>query len=297
MNRIIYLSFIIWHLSFGSAAAQNDTLVINNPRKVTIISSDSLQRVIVNGKQGDDDFTYQNTIRLVDANYESNTSISRDHWELIPSVKVGKSDRQSEDGIHYPHYNNEISAHLGVGFTCPTHVDSRVDFSTFKSWEIFATVMQWDHFLDRKDRNMISLGLGIDWRNYRMTDGMHFTKGPDGNVTVEKMPLEFEPKFSRIKVFSLTATLRYEHDFGDGFAIGFGPIFNYNAYASIKTRYKLLGDKLQHTEKKIRQRPFTIDWMLNMRIAGFPFYVKYSNDDVLKDGGVKFRSLSFGLYL
>ena len=79
MNRIIYLSFIIWHLSFGSAAAQNDTLVINNPRKVTIISSDSLQRVIVNGKQGDDDFTYQNTIRLVDANYESNTSISRDH--------------------------------------------------------------------------------------------------------------------------------------------------------------------------------------------------------------------------
>ena len=184
-----------------------------------------------------------------------------------------------------------------MGFTCPTHVDSRVDFSTFKSWEIFATVMQWDHFLDRKDRNMISLGLGIDWRNYRMTDDMHFTKGPDGNVTVEKMPLEFEPKFSRIKVFSLTATLRYEHDFGDGFAIGFGPIFNYNAYASIKTRYKLLGDKLQHNEKKIRQRPFTIDWMLNMRIAGFPFYVKYSNDDVLKDGGVKFRSLSFGLYL
>ena len=130
-----------------------------------------------------------------------------------------------------------------------------------------------------------------------MTDDMHFTKGPDGNVTVEKMPLEFEPKFSRIKVFSLTATLRYEHDFGYGFAIGFGPIFNYNAYASIKTRYKLLGDKLQHNEKKIRQRPFTIDWMLNMRIAGFPFYVKYSNDDVLKDGGVKFRSLSFGLYL
>ena len=297
MNRIIYLSFIICNLSFGSAAAQNDTLVINNPRKVTIISSDSLQRVIVNGKQGDDDFTYQNTIRLVDANYESNTSISRDHWELIPSVKVGKSDSQNEDGIHYPHYNNAVTAHLGVGFTCPTHVDSRVDFSTFKSWEIFATVMQWDHFLDRKDRNMISLGLGIDWRNYRMTDDMHFTKGPDGNVTVEKMPLEFEPKFSRIKVFSLTATLRYEHNFGDGFAIGFGPIFNYNAYASIKTRYKLLGDKLQHTEKKIRQRPFTIDWMLNMRIAGFPFYVKYSNDDVLKDGGVKFRSLSFGLYL
>ena len=279
---------------FSPAGAQTDTLVINHPRKVTIISSDSLQRVIVSGKQGDDDFRYQNTIRLVDANYESNVNISRDHWELIPSVKVG---RTRSDTASYSRYNNMLTAHFGIGFTCPTSVDQRIDFSTFKSWEIFATIAQWDHFLDRRERNKVSLGLGIDWRNYRITDDLFFTKAPDGNVTVDKYPLEYEPKFSRIKVFSLTATLRYEHDFGDGFAIGFGPVFNFNTYASIKTRYKLLGDKIKHTEKNIRQRPITIDWMLNMRIAEVPFYVKYSNDDVLKDGGIKFRSLSFGLYL
>ena len=296
MKRIALLSFIICHLSFSTAGAQNDTLVINQPQKVTIISSDSLQHVVVNGKKGDDDFVYQNTIRLVDANYESQTSISHDHWELIPSVKIGKKRKtEKSDGPIY-NYNNEITAHLGIGFTCPTQVDERIDFSTFKSWEIFATVAQWDHFVDRRHRNMVSFGLGIDWRNYRITDDLLFTKAPDGNVTVEKYPLEFEPKFSRIKVFSLTATLRYEHDFGDGFSIGFGPIFNYNAYASIKTKYKFLGDKMERMEKNIRQRPITIDWMLNMRVADFPFYVKYSNDDVLKDGGVKFRSLSFGLY-
>ena len=293
MKRIALL-FILYSLFFSPAGAQTDTLVINHPRKVTIISSDSLQRVIVSGKQGDDDFRYQNTIRLVDANYESNVNISRDHWELIPSVKVG---RTRSDTASYSRYNNMLTAHFGIGFTCPTSVDQRIDFSTFKSWEIFATIAQWDHFLDRRERNMVSLGLGIDWRNYRITDDLFFTKAPDGNVTVDKYPLEYEPKFSRIKVFSLTATLRYEHDFGDGFAIGFGPVFNFNTYASIKTRYKLLGDKIKHTEKNIRQRPITIEWMLNMRIAEVPFYVKYSNDDVLKDGGIKFRSLSFGLYL
>ena len=293
MKRIL-LSFILIHLSF-CCVAQNDTLVINNPRRVTVISSDSLQRVIVNGKQGDDDFVYQNTIRLVDANYESNTSISRDHWELIPSVKLGK--KANEGNGLTDHHENVITAHLGVGFTCPTKVDERIDFSTFKSWEIFATIAQWDHYLDSKSHNCISLGLGIDWKNYRMTDDMLFTKGPDGNVTVKKFPLEYEPKFSRIKVFSLTATLRYQYNFGDGFSIGFGPVVNFNTYASIKTRYKFLGDKVKHVEKNIRQRPITIDWMLNMSVAGFPFYVKYSNDDVLKDGGVKFRSLSFGLYL
>ena len=294
MNRII-LSFILFPLSISPAGAQTDTLVINHPRRVTVISNDSLQRVIVNGKQGDDDFVYHNTIRLVDANYESHTSISRDHWELIPSVKLGR--RTDDDGNDHTPYYNVLTAHLGVGFTAPTHADDRLDFSTFKSWEFFATVAQWDHYVDRNHRNCISFGLGIDWKNYRITDDQLFTKAPDGNVTVERFPLEYEPKFSRIKVFSLTATLRYQHNFGNGFSIGLGPVVNFNTYASIKTRYKFLGDKVKHIEKNIRQRPITIDWMLNMSVADFPFYVKYSNDDVLKDGGIKFRSLSFGLYL
>ena len=297
MKRIASLSFIICCLSFSSAAAQTDTLVINEPRKVTIVSNDSLQRVIVNGRRGDSDFVYQNTIRLVDGNYESNVSISRDHWELIPSLPVGRSRKTDDDGTNRFGHRNVITSHLGIGFTAPTKADSRLDFSTFKSWEFFANIIQWDHAMDRRWRDMFSFGLGIDWRNYRITDDMLFTKNMEGNVTVDRYPLEFEPKFSRIKVFSLTATLRYEHDFGYGFAIGFGPVVNFNTYASIKTRYKFLGEKQKRIEKNIRQRPITIDWMLNMRIADFPFYVKYSNDDVLKDGGVKFRSLSFGLYL
>ena len=282
MKRIAFLSFVICCLSFSSIAAQTDTLVINEPNKVTIVSNDSLQRVIVNGRRGDSDFVYQNTIRLVDGNYESNVSISRDHWELIPSLPVGRSRKTDDDGTNRFGHRNVITSHLGIGFTAPTKADSRLDFSTFKSWEFFANIIQWDHAMDRRWRDMFSFGLGIDWRNYRITDDY---------------PLEFEPKFSRIKVFSLTATLRYEHDFGYGFAIGFGPVVNFNTYASIKTRYKFLGEKQKRIEKNIRERPITIDWMLNMRIADFPFYVKYSNDDVLKDGGVKFRSLSFGLYL
>ncbi|MBR1547749.1 MAG: hypothetical protein IJ637_03370 [Prevotella sp.] len=285
----------------AQSTAQNDTLVVNHPKKVTIISSDSLQRVIVDGRQGDDNFAYQNTIRLVDANYESSTSIGRDHWELIPAVKVGKKkvSEQHNGNQHTRSYqaHNQVTAHLGVGFTCPTHTDKRMDISTFRSWEFIVNVLQWDHFFDRREHNKLSMGLGIDWRNYRMTDDVYFTKSPSGNVVVDRFPMSYEPDFSRIQVFALTATLRYEYDFGDGFAIGFGPVFNYNTYASIKTKYKLLGEKYKRTEKNIGQRLITIDWMLNMRVAGFPFYVKYSNDNVLKDGGVHFRSLSFGLYL
>ena len=292
MKRILYLSFIICQLSFVGAAAQNDTVIINNPKKVTIVTGDSLQKIIVTGKDGDDKFTYQNTIQLVDSNYVSTTRIGHDRWELIPSVKVGKK-RDDENGQTY---YNEISSHFGIGFTAPTNADERTDFSTFKSWEIFATIAQWDHYFERRRRNSVSLGFGIDWKNYRMTGDTRFTKAPDGNVTIEKYPLQVSPDFSRIKVFSLTANLGFTHSFDKSFWIGFGPVVNFNVYGSTLTEYTMYDDEIRKVEKDIRQRPITIDWMLRLGLFGVPLYLKYSNDNVLKNGGVKFRSLSFGLY-
>ena len=266
-------------LTATAGAQENDTVVIHNPRKVTIVTGDSLQRIIVSGKEGDDKFTYQNTIRLVDSNYVSTTRIGRDRWELIPSVKVGKK----KDGAEGRTYDNAISAHFGIGF--------------FKSWEIFATIVQWDHYFERRHRNSVSLGFGIDWKNYRMTGDTRFVKAPDGNVALENYPLQVSPDFSRIKVFSLTANLGFTHSFDKDFWIGFGPVVNFNVYGSMLTEYSMYGDDIKRKEKDIRQRPITIDWMLRLGIMGVPFYLKYSGDNVLKDGGVKFRSLSFGLYL
>ena len=292
MKRILYLSFILFLISFSDVAAQNDTVVINNPQKVTIVTGDSLQKIIVTGKDDDDNHRYQNTIQLVDSNYVSTTRIGRDRWELIPSVKVDKkSDAKHRNS------SNEISAHFGIGFTVPTKADTRTDFSTFKSWEIFVTLLQWDHHFDRKKRNTVSLGFGIDWKNYRMTGDTRFTKAPDGNVMIEKYPLQVSPDFSRIKVFSLTANLGFEHSFDDNFWIGFGPVVNFNVYGSVLTEYSMFGDDIRRLEKDIRQRPITIDWMFRLGLFGIPFYLKYSPDNVLKDGGVKFRSLSFGLYM
>jgi hypothetical protein len=289
----LMISMALAALTLAAGAQENDTVVIYNPKKVTIVTGDSLQRIIVSGKEGDDKFTYQNTIWLVDSNYVSTTHIGRDRWELIPSVKVGKKKDDPEGRA----YENAISAHLGIGFTAPTKADARTDFSTFKSWEIFATIAQWDHYFERRHRNSVSLGFGIDWKNYRMTGDTRFVKAPDGNVVLEKYPLQVSPDFSRIKVFSLTANLGFTHSFDKDFWIGFGPVVNFNVYGSILTEYSMYGDDIKRKEKDIRQRPITIDWMLRLGIMGVPFYLKYSDNDVLKDGSVKFRSLSFGLYL
>ena len=182
MKRLMIIALLA--VAATASAQENDTVVIHNPKKVTIVTSDSLQKIIVAGKEGDDKFTYQNTIQLVDSNYVSTTHIGRDRWELIPSVKVGKK----RDNNRGRGSSNSLSAHFGLGFTAPTNADARADFSTFKSWEIFATLIQWDHHFDYREHNTVSLGFGIDWKNYRMTDDMRFTKAPDGNVVLQSIP-------------------------------------------------------------------------------------------------------------
>ena len=69
MKKTIILALLA--IATAANAQDNDTLVIHNPRKVTIVTNDSLQKITVVGKEGDDKFTYQSTIQIVDSNYVS----------------------------------------------------------------------------------------------------------------------------------------------------------------------------------------------------------------------------------
>ena len=73
-------------------ADNNDTLVVNRPQRVTVVTNDSLQKIIIHGRENDDDFVYRNSIELVDSNYVSQTTIDRERWAMIPKVPVTKND-------------------------------------------------------------------------------------------------------------------------------------------------------------------------------------------------------------
>ena len=42
-----------------------DTLVVNKPTKVTVITSDSAQTIYIQGKEGNPKYAYRNSIQLV----------------------------------------------------------------------------------------------------------------------------------------------------------------------------------------------------------------------------------------
>ena len=82
MKRILFVAMML--AATAAFAAENDTLIIEKPQRVTIITGDSLQSVRVKGKEGDNNFDYQNTIQLIDSNYVSTETYNKSLWDLMP---------------------------------------------------------------------------------------------------------------------------------------------------------------------------------------------------------------------
>ena len=208
-------------------------------------------------------------------------------WENnLPKISIGEDDGEME-----------ATAHLGFGLVSPTNVSSGMDFPFGKSWEIFFTPIVFELYMNKAKGDLISLGVGFDWRNYRMTNDVRFIKNDDGTVVLGSYPEGSSPKFSRVKVFSLNFPLIYEHKFNRKWGLGIGPVFNLNTYGSIKTRFTKDGDKHKFLDKHIGQRKFTIDAMFILENPIVDLYLKYSPMDVLKGNDLEFQSMSVGIYL
>ena len=270
-------------------AADNDTIVVNKPNKVTVVVGDSVQKILIEGREGDENYVYRNTIQSTNGKFTRHEADDKDSWDIIPSVKVG-SKKNKEDEL------DELSMHVAFGMVCPVSADERLDFSG-RSQEIWWIPVCYEHAFDKQKRHSIEFGLGLDWRNYRIKQDVMFVKNADGMVDLAPYPSGVHRKFSRVKVFGLTADVLYRLKFSKNFGMALGPVLNFNTYSSLKTKYEEDGKKVSVIEKKAGHRPVTFDLLGMIDICGFNFYVKYSPNDVLKDNGIKFKALSFGVLL
>lgn len=282
MKQLLSLLFLI--IPALTHAADNDTLVIKRPKTVTIISNDSLLNIKVNGREGDNDYVYEETAHMVGSKFVRESS---DNGNNLPKMPIGKEDNSMLD----------LTAHVGLGFILPQKVSSGMDYSFGQSGEIFFTPLVFDLYMNKTKGDLISIGLGLDWRDYRMKNDVRFMKGQDGKVALGSYPQGAAPKFSRILVFGFSLPLIYQHQFSKHWGFGIGPVFNWHSYATIKTKYKMDGGTHEFLEKKINHQKFTIDAMLMFGNPILDLYMKYCPMDVLKDSDVKFQTLTIGFYL
>ena len=289
--------FILLLLAISATAnaaevAENDTLTILKPRKVRIITGDSIQKIKVYGREGEDKYTYESKILLVDSNYVSEESINKDTWtfDFIKS---------KSHGTGYPLKQRNLSSRLGFGLCYGANADYKGPQSVGSSWEIMWTIAEIEKYGYGK-HNGFSIGFGVNWRNFRIDGRSKFVKLDDGTITEEGLPAGYDNDFSRIKVFSLTIPVMWKYR-TKSVTFGLGPVFNINTYASIKNRYwDADGEKHKQIFKKIHQRPITVDIMAEVSFHNwFSIYGKFSPMTILNSAyanDVNFQPVSFGIY-
>lgn len=289
--------FILLLLAISATAnavevLENDTLTILKPKKVRIITGDSIQKIKVYGREGEDKYTYESKILLVDSNYVSEQSINKETW----SFDFVKS---KSHGTGYPLKQKNLSSRLGFGLCYGANADYKGPQSVGSSWEIMWTIAEIEKYGYGK-HNGFSIGFGVNWRNFRIDGRSKFVKLDDGTITEEALPAGYDNDFSRIKVFSLTIPVMWKYRTKQ-VTFGLGPVFNINTYASIKNRYwDADGEKHKQMFKKIHQRPITVDIMAEVSFHNwFSIYGKFSPMTILNStyaNDVNFQPVSFGIY-
>lgn len=267
-------------------------LCVKNANKVVITENPDGINLEVDGEGNDT--TYHTTCAIA---YDNNAVIKTHQSFAMPlSLKVNRS-------------NNIIGMLQGVHFGFTGAIDAPTEMNTQmgKSFEIgIDNIIYYAHKFGASRRNAIQVGMGVNWRNYRMTGDNRFDM-VGGDAIITDYPAGTDGKFSRIKVFSLTFPVAYTYyspikALGNS-KLGFklSALFNWNSHASILTQYvDADGVKVKENYDKIGHRKFSIDVMLGVQVAcGVSLYVKYSPYDLFKSGTAspKFQTISTGIAL
>ncbi|MDE7335745.1 MAG: hypothetical protein K2N10_05495 [Muribaculaceae bacterium] len=287
MKKAIIILASILSLSVPVRAEKKTTTIVG-ARSVCITENANGVRTLVDAINPIYMFNY----KCVDATPMVVTRMSRSGVSLVGIPDIGPQSSVRWD---------LTCGGLGFGFCSALGAPSAAGIEMGKSFEI-----SWFHIaaVEATNRfgNSFSLGIGLDWRNYRTTLGGGFM-APDGHVDVcaaEQLPEAV--RLSRIKIFSLQLPLLYTQTlpFGitkSGFALSFGPIFNFNTHASVLTAWQTGSAMSEYKAEGINVRKFTIDLFASLSLCkGFRIYARYSPYKALTGRyPLNFRTLSTGV--
>lgn len=303
MKKIIKytLTAAIAAMTATAASAATDTpdtitqpvdtvLSVKNANSVVITENPNGVSVDVKGLENDSDFHTTYTLP-----YDNNSVIkSRQSFVMPFGLRVNQCDDMVVmlQGLHF-------------GFTGAVNAPAEMNTQMGKSFEIgIDNLILYAHKFGPSGRNMVRVGMGINWRNYRMTGENRFDMA-DGNAVITGYPEGADGKFSRIKVFSLSFPVAYTYispvkALGNSH-LGFkaAAFFNWNSHASMLTKYELAdGTKVKENYDRIGHRKFSIDFMVAVQVAPeISLYFKYSPYDLFKSNTAspKFQTISTGI--
>lgn len=270
----------------AAAALPEDTVVtVTRPDSVILLQSDSTVHLSIYGREDDDTYRFDYDKKFSPegrvVTHQKTSGLDFTLPFLRPEGQRGKS-YFSMGG-------------LGFGFVNALGAPDPMNVNMAASYEVFADLLTYGRYVG--PHADLSIGFGINWRNYRMNGRTRFVMNGDC-IGLSPYPDGADIDFSRIKVFSLTFPFRYTQHLSKHFTYSLAAILNVNTYASLKTHYTLDGEKHHSVFKDIRQTPVTVDFMGQVQFHSVGLYVKYSPCRMLNtDFGPDFSHLSAGITL
>lgn len=294
MKKLLLLATLMVPMTIY-ATETGDTLVIKDAHKVTIVTNDSLQKIKVTGQGGNEDYVYENSIQLVDSNYVDEQYTT---YRVLDAIGFPISHRDTT--IHRRGVIVSGTMHWALGFNAGISPDA--NFSTFKSLEATWNILNIEVEPYRRGRKALQryeIGLALNYRNYRFDTNHMLAKDGASKVVYGDIPMGVEDLKTNVNIFSLSVPIMFTQRLGhkSRYRLTVGPVVNFNVWGTITNDYTIGDYDYEETIHGIGYRPITVDLMGIIRYRWIGAYIKYAPMDVLKSGrGLKFHSLSFGLY-
>lgn len=296
MIFIMFTVMAICPVEVFAQTEQTDTLIkVDGPSQLTITEDESGMRVTVEGKRGVEKFKMSAfTAYTENASVTASKNPGKKDW--LDRWGEGIVEKKNKGGCGW----NVFMSGITIGLVNPMNQGSSGGLQWSKSFEIGWLSCFGVMYGNR--RCTVSLGLGFDWRNYKITttDKCLVANGRKG-IEWGSYPLGCKGKNSRLKVFSLQLPLLYSW-FVPKTDLVFkcGPVFNFNTYSSLKTTYEDAdGNKIEDFTKAISPRRFTLDFFGSLSYKHtLGIYVRYSPMKVMDaPTTINFQPLSVGVTL
>ncbi len=261
-------------------SVERDSIIVAyRPDSVKIVNNDNRIAVEVSGNG----YNY----KIEKGGLAQSTSIIKEKnsdWNFDIPFIGSKKEKEEKQRKQYNNNKFEMAllekSEFGIGLAAATDQAEGMDAKMANGGVEFTLnkLLSWQYKPYKSGR--VELNFGVNWRNFRMKGDNRFLK--DGNnLTIAPYPTGAEIKFSRVKVFSMTLELMYRQKLAKHIDIGVGPVVNFNTHGSIKTRYKVDGEKKKETSSNIHQNTVTADFKAEVGIRPLAFYIKYSPMNIL----------------
>lgn len=266
-----------------------DTVIISSPHRVIVTTSDSTQTIKVEGSGTDSNFRYTHTLRTLGNSYAQT--------QLTPSLDFSLPIGRKGCRAH-SNFVLSMNLNLGLGMIAPTAAPKGLKTHVGVSHEIILKDLFEMRYHKEHARHSFSLGWGMTWQNFRMTDRTRFSRTTDGTVVYHPYAADVSPLYSRLKVFSHNVGFTHSYRFSKFFSLHTTAQLSFNTYGSLLTRYHKDGRKQKELDKDLHLAPVTGELMVRARLRYFSLYTKYSPfSPISRSFGPRMSNLSFGIFL